>query len=137
MVEVLAAMVIFSAGAVVLFGWMASASERLAKVRAEQRALFVELSAIEFAKTLNPMLQPRGRVEMADGVTLTWQSRPLGPIDAAGFRGGLYEVALYEVELKPTAAWGAVPMQRVRLAGWRQVRRAGEDQLFSPRSNPS
>jgi general secretion pathway protein I len=122
LIEVLAAMVIFSTGAVVLFGWMADASNRLAVLRAEQRQLFVQLSAIEFAKVLNPMVEPRGQVKLGDGVLLSWQSRPLGDIDEAGFRGGLYEVGLYEVEIKGEASWGEVPLQRLRLAGWRQVR---------------
>lgn len=130
LVEVLAAMVIFSTGAVVLFGWMADAANRLGRLRSEQRQLFVQLSAIEFAKTLNPMSEPRGTERLADGVVLRWQSRVVGGVDAAGWRGGLYEVALYEVELAAAAEWGEVPTQRIRLAGWRQVRAASDNNLL-------
>lgn len=136
MVEVLAAMVIFSTGAVLLFGWMGDTSNRLARLRAEQRQLFVQLSAIEFAKTLNPMQEAQGRVQLADGVLLSWQSRLLGGIDEAGWRGGLYEVGLYEVEMRAEAQWGQVPVQSLKLAGWRQVRDAGDNQLFSGRVPP-
>lgn len=136
MVEVLAAMVIFSTGAVLLFGWMADASNRLARLRAEQRQLFVQLSALEFSKTLNPMQQPSGQARLADGVLLSWKSRPLGGIDAAGWRGGLYEVGLYEVDLEAEAAWGVVPAQRLRLAGWRQTRDASDGMLFAPGARP-
>lgn len=136
MVEVLAAMVIFSTGAVLLFGWMADASNRLARLRAEQRQLFVQLSALEFSKTLNPMQAPNGQARLADGVLLSWKSRPLGGIDAAGWRGGLYEVGLYEVELEAEAAWGVVPSQRLRLAGWRQTREASDGPLSVPGARP-
>ncbi len=136
MVEVLAAMVIFSTGAVLLFGWMADASTRLGRLRAEQRQLFVQLSSIEFAKTLNPMAEPRGEVYMADGVQLTWTSRLLGAVDGAGLRGGLYEVALFEVELMAKAPWGTVPAQRIRLAGWKQVRNASDNNVFGARVAP-
>ncbi len=137
MVEVLAAMVIFSTGAVVLFGWMADASNRLGRLRAEQRQLFVQLSAIEHAKTLNPMSEPRGQVQLADGVQLSWTSRQLGATDGAGLRGGLYEVALYEVEMTAQAPWGAIPPQRMRLAGWRQVRDASDNNLFGAGGVPA
>lgn len=130
MVEVLAAMVIFSSSAVLLFGWMADASSRLARLRAEQRLLFAQLSVIEYAKTLNPMQAPQGDIQLADGVKVSWRSRQVGPATLPGPRGNLYEAALFEVELKAEAGWGEVPSQQLLLAGWKQVREGGQINPF-------
>lgn len=130
MVEVLAAMVIFSSSAVLLFGWMADASSRLSRLRTEQRLLFAQLSMIEYAKALNPMLSPEGEIMLADGVKLSWRSRQLGPSTLPGPRGNLYEAALFEVELRAEAGWGEVPAQQLLLAGWKQVREGGQINPF-------
>ena len=60
MIEVMAAMVIFSTGAVILFGWIAQMATRLSTLEVEQARLFAELSALEFTRSLNPMLQGKG-----------------------------------------------------------------------------
>ena len=64
LLEVIAAMVIFSAGATVLFSWIGQTATRLRTVGSEQRQLFGQLAALEFARTLNPMLRPSGELAM-------------------------------------------------------------------------
>lgn len=128
MIEVLAAMVIFSSGAAVLFGWIGQVAERTGKLSVEQRALFVELTALEYVKTLNPMLQSSGRVELPDAVSLQWNSTPVGSIEPTRRPGSLYEVGLYRVELRAVSRDTEVS-QTVMLAGWRQVR---ELKQFTP-----
>jgi len=133
MVEVLAAMVIFSAGAAVLFGWIGQVADRLGRLTTEQRQLFVRLAALEYAKTINPMLQPEGAVELPDRVSLRWSSQlaagqPERSLDAAA----VYEVALYRVELVASGgAAGAASRSSVLLAGWRQVREVQSGTPFS------
>lgn len=121
LVEVLAAMVIFSAAAVVLFGWIGQAADRLGKLTAEQRQLFVRLATLEYAKTINPMLQPQGRVELTDGVMLRWSARLAVEGDKPKVVD-LYEMALYRVELTAAREGSAEMKSSVYLAGWRQVR---------------
>ncbi len=131
MVEVLAAMVIFSVGAVLLFGWMSNAAERLGRLRGEQRQLFAQLATLEFAKSLNPMAQPDGELVLADGLRLRWGATRIGEVDAAGgIHGSLYEVALYEVVFRADSKWGELPQQAMTIAGWRQVRSENVNSLF-------
>jgi prepilin-type N-terminal cleavage/methylation domain-containing protein len=132
MIEVLAAMVIFSSGAAVLFGWIGQVADRIGKLSVEQRALFVELTALEYLKTLNPMLEPAGRVELPDAVSLRWSSALVGDIEPTRPSGSLYEVGLYRVELR--AVSGATEVsQTVMLAGWRQVRELKQSNPFGAR----
>jgi len=121
MVEVLAAMVIFSAGAAVLFGWIGQVADRLGRLSIEQRQLFVQLAALEYAKTINPMLEPQGKVELPDGVSLRWSAQLAVESDRPR-AVDLYEVALYQVELVATRDAGVPVKSSVYLAGWRQVR---------------
>ncbi|MDE2612727.1 MAG: hypothetical protein KGL78_04740 [Burkholderiales bacterium] len=122
MIEVLAAMVIFSAGATVLFGWIGQTSERLALLAREQRELFSDMAALEYMKTVNPMLDPAGEVRLADGVRLIWQSERLPGDDTVRRPDSLYELGLYRVKVRVAAPQQPVRESSVQLAGWRQVR---------------
>lgn len=130
MVEVLAAMVIFSAGAVVLFGWIGQVADRLGRLTAEQRELFVRLSAVEYAKTINPMLQPQGKVDLPDGVMLRWSSRLAVESDRPKVVD-LYETALYRVELVAVRESAEPVKSSVYLAGWRQLREPASNNPFA------
>lgn len=122
MVEVLAAMVIFSAGAAVLFTWIGQTSDRLGRLSAEQRDLFGELIALEFMKTVNPMLNPDGEVRLADGTHLRWSARRMPGSDLIRRPGSLYEVGLYDVQLTTAHLDQGQRQSQIKLAGWRQVR---------------
>ena len=132
MIEVLAAMAIFSAGASVLFSWIGQASDRLSRLGSEQQTLFAQLAALEYAKTINPMLQPSGTVGLADRVNLSWTSQAVGAIESARGQPSLYEVGLYRVELKSSRTGVPDSTQSVYLSGWRQVREAPRGGPFGP-----
>ena len=142
MIEVLAAMVIFSAGAVVLFGWIGQAAGRLAKLGVEQRKLFGDLAALEFAKTLNPALQPNGDTAIG-GVRISWRAVPVGNEAPAYNSGGgvaVYMVQLFRLQLQvqndPRDPAGA-SQRSVYLAGWRQLRDARPGNPFATASDAS
>lgn len=122
MVEVLAAMVIFSAGAAVLFTWIGQTSDRLGRLSAEQRDLFGELVALEYMKTVNPMLNPEGEVQLADGTRLRWTSRRSHGSDTIRRPGSLYEVGLYDVQVTVGRREQGEQQSKLLLAGWRQER---------------
>ena len=133
MIEVMAAMVIFSTGAVILFGWIAQMATRLSTLEVEQARLFAELSALEFTRSLNPMLQGRGEITL-DQLTLRWTSQPVGEAASARALGGspgLYVVQLYQVKLNMQDPKGGVSDQTVYQAGWRQVREASTNTPFA------
>ena len=132
LIEVLAAMVIFSAGAVILFGWIAQTADRLGRLDAEQTTLFGQLTGLEFIRTLNPMQRPSGET-LIDGIRIRWQSEPIGD-DAAVVDGGgegNYRVQLYRVRVSTVAAQGQEAEQSIYLAGWRERARAAAGQPFS------
>ncbi len=124
MVEVLAAMVIFSMGAVVLFGWIGQTADRLGRINKEQALLFGELTAIEFARTLNPMHRPDGEESIGDA-SIRWQATPVGSEQASrtptGVEG-IYVVQLFKVQLQVAVDRAGKSERTLWLAGWRQVR---------------
>lgn len=139
MIEVLAAMVVLSIGAVVLFGWIGQAASRLALLSAEQRQLFGELAALEFARGLNPMLQPSGQMRLGDA-EIRWTSMALGDeqsVMGSGTSLGAYVVRLYRLVLV-TEADGAPPKERsLVLAGWRQTKPVRGATPFGPAAPPA
>jgi prepilin-type N-terminal cleavage/methylation domain-containing protein len=132
MIEVLAAMVIFSSSAVVLFSWIGQTADRLARLNHEQTVLFAELAALEYLRGLNPMATPSGATQLAD-VAMTWKAQPVGaeaPALTLSGAPGLYVVQLYEVQLEVRPP-GVEPGRRtLMLAGWRQTREARDENPF-------
>lgn len=131
LIEVLAAMAIFSTGAVILFGWISQTADRLGRLDREQQTLFGELTGLEYARTINPMLQPQGEVEV-DRVRIDWSAVPVGDestVRTAGGEGN-YIVRLFRLQLR-TQAGNAEPAARtVYLAGWREHGRPGRNLPF-------
>lgn len=133
MIEVLAAMVIFSTSAVVLFTWIGQTADRLARLNTEQTVLFAELAALEYARGLNPMATPSGSTQLAE-IELQWRAQPVGaeaPSLMLSGAAGMYIVQLYEVQLDVRPP-GVEPGRRtLMLAGWRQTREAVNETPFA------
>ena len=126
MIEVIAAMVIFSAGAVVLFGWIGQTAARLGKLSLEQQKLFSELAALEFVRTLNPMQRPNGEAVVGTS-RIRWQATPVGqeaPSHNPAGGPGIYIVQLYSLKLEVETERQERSDQSLYLAGWRQTRAA-------------
>lgn len=131
LIEVLAAMVIFSTGAVVLFDWINQTAVRLGRLSQEQHRLFGDLIGLEYARTLNPMLSPTGEI-VIDEVRINWQSAPVGeeiPV-RAGVADGRYMVQLYKVELSTQAPKASTSSQSLYLTGWRERAQSGPRSPF-------
>jgi len=133
LLEVLAAIVIFGTGAAILFGWIGQTATRLAVLESEQQRLFRALAAIEYARSVNPMLQPQGEVVLGD-VNVRWTSRPVGeqaPTRTLSGTRGLYVVSLYELTLRSETPQGGKSEITVMQAGWRQVREVSTNTPFA------
>lgn len=133
LLEVMAAIVIFGTGAAILFGWIGQMATRLSVLGGEEQRLFQSLSAIEYARSINPMLQPEGDVALGD-LRLSWTSRPVGeqaPARTSSGARGLYVVGLYELTLQALTPQGDQSETVVLQAGWRQVRQRGNDTPFN------
>ena len=128
MMEVLAAMVIFSSSAVVLFSWIGQTSDRLSKLELEQRRLFAELAALDYLRTLNPMQKPAGEAQLQQSINLSWHATPVADPEQvliSASAPGIYMVQLYKVEfqvqLQAARPGDEVPPQSLILAGWKQT----------------
>lgn len=123
MIETLAAMVIFSASAVVLFSWIGQTADRLAKLNVEQRRLFGELAALEYMRVVNPMGKQSGGA-LLEGSELSWEATPVGAEEAVRATvggAGNYVVQLYKVQVTLRQASVSDSQQSIYLAGWRQT----------------
>lgn len=129
LLEAIVALVVFSMGAVALYGWLGVSLEGLhATTRAQDRAA-ATLSGLEAMRRVNPMEEASGRVELEE-FTYQWQSRVLdGPRDAVGRLGAptIFEVALYEMDVLVRLGDEDVADFTVRQIGYRQARDLGED----------
>jgi general secretion pathway protein I len=132
LLEVMAAMVIFSIGAAVLFSWIGQTAARLRTVSSEQEQLFAQLAAIEFVRTLNPMAQPSGEI-LLGASKVVWKASQVGeesPVRTASGMAGLYVVRLYQLDLTVELDKVGASKQSLYLAGWRQVKKVGKDLPF-------
>ncbi len=124
MIEVVAAMVIFSSSAVILFSWIGQTSNRMAQFEAEQHRLFAELSALDYLRTVNPMQRPEGDADLQQSLHLSWRAQPAGeaePVRISQSAPGIYQVQLFKVTFQLTGT-GLQPFsQSVYLAGWKQT----------------
>jgi len=132
LLEVMAAIVIFATGAAILFGWIGQMATRLSVLGSDEQRLFQSLSAIEYARSINPMLQPEGDIALGD-LRLRWTSRPVGeqaPARTSSGARGLYVIGLYELTLQARTPQGEQSETVVLQAGWRQVRQRSNDTPF-------
>jgi general secretion pathway protein I len=132
LLEVLAAIVIFSLGATVLFSWIGQTASRLRTVSTDQRQLFAQLNSLEFARGLNPMQEPTGTLALGNSRVL-WQATPVGeesPVRTLTGSPGWYVVRLYEVKLSVEQDKLGTVQQQLYLAGWRQVKKQQKELPF-------
>jgi prepilin-type N-terminal cleavage/methylation domain-containing protein len=132
LLEVLAAIVIFSLGAAVLFSWIGQTATRLRTVSTEQQQLFAQLNAIEFARGLNPMQEPNGELALGNS-RVVWRATAVGeesPVRTLTGSAGWYVVRLYEVKLSIEQDKLGTSQQQLYLAGWRQVKKRQKELPF-------
>jgi prepilin-type N-terminal cleavage/methylation domain-containing protein len=132
LLEVLAAIVIFSLGAAVLFSWIGQTASRMRTVSTDQQQLFAQLNALEFARGLNPMQEPTGDMALGNS-RVQWQAQAVGeesPVRTLTGSPGWYVVRLYEVKLSVEQDKLGASHQQLYLAGWRQVKKQQKELPF-------
>ncbi len=137
LIEVLAAMVIFSTGAVILFGWISQTADRIGRLDREQRTLFGELTGLEYIRSVNPMLQPQGEIEIGR-VRVAWSAEPVGDESTvrSGAGEGNYIVRLFRLQLRTEAESAAPAARALYLAGWREQAQSRRSLPFSNPAQP-
>ncbi|MBN9479314.1 MAG: prepilin-type N-terminal cleavage/methylation domain-containing protein [Bordetella sp.] len=102
-------------------------SQRRAAQAVEQVA--AQENALALTRSLNPMAQPQGRIELPGGDVVTWSAEPVSERRVnAGFPAGdgAFEVQLYRVTVGVERPQGRAPAPLVfdRL-GWRRLELEG------------
>ena len=85
----------------------------------------VQENALALTRSLNPMAQPQGRIELPGGDVVVWSAEPRGERRVnAGFPAGqgAFEVQLYRVTVAVERAQGRPPAPLVfDRVGWRRL----------------
>ncbi len=105
LLETLAALVVLSAGATVMFTWFAQNATVLGKLKVAEEVERVRLDALEYVRTINPVERPRGEVTL-NQYRLAWTSRQSADAVRTANELGTparYEISLYELTVRLTA----------------------------------
>jgi general secretion pathway protein I len=127
LLETLAALVVLSSGATVMFTWFAQNAAVLGRLKVAEEVERVRLDAMEYVRTVNPVERPRGDVTL-NQYRLVWTSRQsadtVRTVNELG-TPARYEISLYEltVILTPTEGAAREPATQftLPLAGYRLV----------------
>jgi general secretion pathway protein I len=142
LLETLAALVILSAGATVMFTWFAQNAAVLGRLKVAEEVERLRLEATEYVRTLNPVERPRGDVTL-NQYRLAWTSRQsadtVRTVNELG-TPARYEISLYEltVRLTPADNSSSEPVSQFTLpvVGYKLVA-SDTGNVFGLPSNPS
>ena len=124
LLEAIVAMVIFSMGAFALYGWLSTNTITLQRIHHRRQIAELRTSALEVMRLVNPMLEPSGQREVAD-LQVSWSAKPVAPPRASVTQVGLpniFQVGLYEADVRVLQGGQARDGFTLRLLGYRQVR---------------
>jgi general secretion pathway protein I len=123
LLEAVVALVIFSMGAVALYGWLSSNLLTVERVEASRIRTAATLSALDVVRHVNPMANATGSREVGD-MRFEWSSRALQPprrsVNQTGIPGA-FEVALYELDVRVMRAGVEIRDFKVRQVGYRYI----------------
>ncbi|GAB6195022.1 PulJ/GspJ family protein [Lysobacter xanthus] len=123
LLEAIVAMVIFSLGAVALYGWLATNIRTLDRVQASRDRAAVTTAALDVVRRVNPMQNPTGGRDAGD-LRVEWASRALQPPKRAVTQVGVvtpFLVGLYELRVRVLRRGTEVEVFDVRQVGYRDV----------------
>jgi type II secretory pathway component PulJ len=121
--EVLVSLVIFASVGFTLLAWFAQSVDSVQRLRGFYDVQDARRTALEFARTLNPMREPKG--ELAHGsLRLVWLASPQGdemaqsgyPAGVGRHRLRLYETTLSVYKDDETEPWF---VEKLSLVGYR------------------
>ena len=126
LLETMVALVIFTGGALALYGLLNSNLIALGRAHDVSRQLPAAYRAIEFLSGINPRDGSTGQAEL-DGLNLKWSARLLEPVrqsQTATGGMGYFEIGLYAVEFSLDEGEGgrSLGTWQLRIAGYEKVR---------------
>ncbi|HEY4559823.1 MAG TPA: prepilin-type N-terminal cleavage/methylation domain-containing protein [Lysobacter sp.] len=131
LLEAIVALVIFSIGAVALYGWLSTSLQTLDRVQASRDRGAVMTAALDVVRRVNPMESPSGARDAGD-LRVEWTATPLASPQRAVTQVGVqtpFLVALYELRVRVLRSGSEVDTFQVRQVGYRDVGGSPDDDL--------
>jgi general secretion pathway protein I len=133
MIETVAALTILASGAVIIFSWTAQTTGILGRADLTENRQLARLRALDFMRTVNPLLKPVGEQRLGDFL-LRWTSQPTGVPQSALSSSGQsdsYELSLHTVKAVLSGKPDLEGLSfELTLAGYRLTRRVDPSSLF-------
>lgn len=103
LLEAIVALAIFAGAGMAIFAWINSSISIASRLQESEDRTRLLSMASGWVQILDVAANPRGRTELAPGIRLSWQARPLGDRTAvAPFPGGLFssfDALLFQVDV--------------------------------------
>ena len=123
LLEAIVALVIFSLGAVALYGWLATNIHALDRVQASRERSALMTAALDAVRRVNPMQDATGSREAGE-FRIEWASRAVAPPRRAVTQVGVatpFLVGLYDLHVRVMRDGREVDAFDVRQVGYRDV----------------
>lgn len=123
LLEAIIALVVFSMGALALYGWLGVNLDTLQRVEASQKRIAMVQSGIDVLRRVNPMEEPRGEIQI-ESYVFAWEAEPVEAIREAVSQVGLaipFNVGLYDLEVRVLQNGQERERFRVRQLGYEQT----------------
>jgi prepilin-type N-terminal cleavage/methylation domain-containing protein len=125
LIEALVALAIASMTLMAIFELQIQMTRNQQRAALAIEQVAVQENALALTRSLNPMAQPQGRIELPGGDVVVWSAEPRGERRVnAGFPAGqgAFEVQLYRVTVEVERAQGRPPAPLVfDRVGWRRL----------------
>ena len=123
LLEAIVALVVFTMGALALYGWLSTNIITLDRIRARQQMELTMHSALDLVRRTNPMETPDGQREVGN-LRVSSSSvllEPAKPNVVQSGRPGIFVVGLYQVSVRVSRNGQILQTFGVRQVGWKQV----------------
>jgi general secretion pathway protein I len=130
LLEAIVALTIFSMCAMALYGWLAVNQSALIRVQARDAAVRDGRSALAVLEPVNPMAEAAGERKLPGGLTVRWTSTEVAERRPGTSPSGsrlVFDLALYELDVRVLRGGREVNRFSVRRAGWETVRTMRDD----------
>lgn len=129
LLEAIIALVIFTMGAIALYGWLGVNLKTLTRVQERREAVALTSSALDAIRRINPMETPRGQRKISE-LVIEWEASPVEPARPAVTQVGLrtiFEVQLFTLDVRLKRGGAEIDRFSVRQLGYKQVGKLEED----------
>lgn len=124
LLEAIVSLALISSIGFALLAWVQQSIDSMQRVKVHYRDMALERAVLDWSENLNPMEDSTGSFDY-DGFHVAWESRREGDVaQQSGYPMGvgIYDVALFTVEVVVTGHEGEVMRRAFRRLGYEKVR---------------